>query len=389
MNTNPYSYKYHGTNTFDIKYSEESNLKELGLFMEFLEDLLIIAFFSSLLFSLFLCVIRFLIYLTQNNNRDDKEDNNIPFELGDRMKYYEEQSRKLEIVPNNRPFIVRLDGRAFSNLTKKYKKVSKDNLDLPYSKEFKHAMLLTANDLLHEFKCASVYTHSDEITLIFNNSNPESQYIFDGKVYKLLSLIPSFASGTFLLHFSQELMENGVRFGNSEFDNNDSCESNKRILQREKLTRKLTETNRLDSVPTFDARIIVFPEDKEYEIVNHMIWRSKGDCTRNFISLYAETYLGKKNIQNMSNAERLQKLKEKGYDLNAESTDFSLKHGTFLKYNSENDEVEFYVFKNLFFVADMYDFLTVKHGYELSKDQEAKLDMIMYNNKNYNILFDF
>lgn len=367
-------YQYHGQTQvnnneyFRIKCFENTEFCELS-------DLLIITLDSLILFSVFLCCIRFLAYLTRPSQ------NPVPFGLGERMKYYEEQSRKLEVIPNDRPFIVRLDGRAFSNFTRKYKKIAKDTLDLPYSKEFKHAMLLTANDLLHEFNCTTAYTHSDEITLIFNNINPESQYIFDGKVYKLLSLIPSFACGSFMLHFSEELINSGIQSEeNKENKENSKCD---------KLIKKLLEPNNIDSIPTFDARIIVFPKEKEYEIVNHMIWRSKGDCIRNFISLYAETYLGKKNILGMSNVERLEKLKEKGYDLNGENIDYSLKYGTFLKYNTKSNQVEFYVFKQISFTSYMYNFLTKKQDYELDKEQESNLSMLLYNYDNYGELFDF
>lgn len=39
----------------------------------------------------------------------------------------------------------------------------------------------------------------------------------------------------------------------------------------------------------FDARLVAFPADKEYEIVNHMIWRSIFDCERNAVSTYARS----------------------------------------------------------------------------------------------------
>jgi tRNA(His) 5'-end guanylyltransferase len=375
-------YQYHGTKIYDSFEKLDKRLSQNLILREFC-DFLIISSCSLILFSAILFLMRLLVNLTKKNINNNK---NIPFELEKRMKYYEEQSRKLEIVPNDKPFIIRLDGRAFNNFTKKYKQFSKSKLNVPYSKEFKNAMLLTASDLLREFKCATAYTHSDEITLIFNNTYLESQYLFDGRVFKLLSLIPSFACGSFMVHFSEELMESGIVLGNDNFDNNSK---NNKISRREKIMNKLMEPNKIDSIPTFDARIIVFPEEMEYEIVNHMIWRSKGDCTRNFISLYAETYLGKRNIIGMSNLERLEKLKELGYDLNSENIDYSLKHGTFLKYNSLNNEVEFYVFRNLSFTNDMYEFLTEKHNYELPHEQQSKLSMLLYNQDSYDVLFDF
>jgi hypothetical protein len=37
----------------------------------------------------------------------------------------------------------------------------------------------------------------------------------------------------------------------------------------------------------FDGRILIFENDETSEIMNHMIWRSVYDCSRNTISSYA------------------------------------------------------------------------------------------------------
>jgi tRNA(His) 5'-end guanylyltransferase len=365
--------QYHGTIT-DILYKKDKFNKSEDI--DILEKIfyIFISFFSFYIFLMFFHFLNKIANKYREEQEELERENQIPEDLGDRMKYYEEISRKLDLIPQYKPFIVRLDGRAFSNFTRKLKKDSKENNNLPYSKDFKRAMLFTANDIMREFKCASAYTHSDEITLIFNNPNPESQYIFDGKVFKLLSLIPSFASVSFMEHIYQETNYDSKKKSINSINSN--------------ICDHLNNSFNSEIKPTFDARIIVFPENKDYEIVNHMIWRSKCDCTRNFISLYAETFIGKKAIQNMSNLERIEILKERGYDLNSDEIDYSLKHGTFLKYNSENDEVEFYVFRNIQYSDDFYKFLTSKQNYYLSQDQMIYFKALSYNHNNYELLFN-
>jgi tRNA(His) 5'-end guanylyltransferase len=98
---------------------------------------------------------------------------------GNKMKYYEEESKTLIKVPNDRPFLIRLNGRNFINLTQKFKNLENK---LIFNVEFKNIMLLTAKDLMYEFKCSTVYTHSDEITLIFNN-DAKNECIFGGNIY--------------------------------------------------------------------------------------------------------------------------------------------------------------------------------------------------------------
>ena len=87
--------------------------------------------------------------------------------------------------------------------------------------EFKRSMIMTAHDLLHQFHASTVYTYSDEITLIFppvcmdaNKNIFLGKHLFNGKVNKLLSVIASYASVSFYKHISRELeIEYGIHRG--------------------------------------------------------------------------------------------------------------------------------------------------------------------------------
>ena len=352
---------------------------------------------------------------TENTLTSNETTEKIPVALGDRMKYYEEKSREFESVPPNLPFIVRLDGRCFSKFTRKFKKLATETgSKLPYFPQFKNAMILTAHHLMHEFGASSAYTHSDEITLIFGTSiltpgitrgsfadnhgkmvrfHNDTQmcslddvkygnHIFGGRVDKLLSVIASNCSTIFVGHFNKQLR-------NSGFDEMYFFESD--------LLNDLT-TTKTSGIPSFDSRLIVFPKDKEYEIVNHMIWRSKGDCTRNYVAMFAETHIPHNQLHGMSTATRIEKLKEFGYDLSDNSVDYAMKHGVFMK-RSVCDEANardtikttFYVFKNLTYSSDLLAFLLSKnnsgHDVFVEKHQDT-LQMLIYNERNYQKLFD-
>lgn len=241
----------------------------------------------------------------------------IPVDLGNRMKYYEQLSSTVNKIEPEFPFIVRIDGNNFSSFTHKLKNLYKH----VFVKEFQNAMIETCNDLLLKFRPSTAYTHSDEITLIFSPNKLENgtytQHPYGGRVDKLISLISSSASTS----FTKNLMKYKMY-----------VES---VDQIEKVVNSTSIA--------FDGRIIVFPIENTYEILNHMIWRTR-DANRNYISTYADKYIGKHNTFGMSNITKLEKLKtEHKFDLN--DTELSPnqlceKHGVFLKicHNKTHDK---------------------------------------------------
>lgn len=309
--------------------------------------------------------------------------------LKNRMKYYEKKSNDITCIPIDKPFIIRLSGKKFRSLTKRYRKLAKQNSDLPYSKEFKHSMMLTANDLLNQFMCSSVYTYFDQIILIMNMKEKNKTNKFGGSIQEMLSVISSYASTVFMCHFSEELLKCGINFG-KEMNENDSVIDitiKTQYLEKEKeLITKLTKTNKINSIPTFDAKIVVFPKNKEYEIVNYLIFHS-GNCTDKFITIYAETYLGDKEIRKKSNDKRIDLLKNMGHDLNSDEIDNVIKHGVFLKKPNKKD-TEFHIFTKLVFSDDLCDFLTNgKYCYVL-KNNNGEFQQIIRSKYNCFDLFD-
>ena len=268
--------------------------------------------------------------------------NEIPKELENRMKFYEEQSQEITVINKRSPFIVRLDGILFSKFTSKLKSMTNEKV---YLKEFRNAMQTTACDLLLKFNPTTVYTHSDEITLIFpdcvtyDNDGYElldREHYRGGKVFKLLTEIASTTSTSFTRNIRNQFKDN------------------------EEVTKFL-----LSKDVSFDARLIVFPNSYKYDIANHMIWRTR-DCYRNYVSDYAKSYFGSNKMHKVTTENRKFLLKEKGVDLdNDEQHDFeelSMKYGLFLKKFGTSKEsyiIQTFYTKKLYFSPELLDFLLI------------------------------
>lgn len=252
-------------------------------------------------------------YKIENNKEHNVEINyKLNEKLGDRMKKYE-ADMDYRILPCE-SFVVRLDGRSFSKFTKKFLK--------PFDIVFVKAMCKTMVDLVEEFDAQTGYTHSDEITLIFNSKCSKEEYdlflsglmdkkdlrihLFDGRIQKILTLLSSFCSVRFNYHLDKliELVENKYDLVFVEL-----IKSHKQM---------------------FDARILKFNESIKYEILNHQIWRSIHDCERNAISTYAHTYFGPKKIMNKNSSQMIKMLEEKNIFWNTNIPMF-IKHGIYCK----------------------------------------------------------
>ena len=94
-------------------------------------------------------------------------------------------------VPKNSKIIVRLDGRSFHKLAKDL------NLIKPYDENFYQVMSKVCNELFKEFSPVFVYTFSDEISLLLE------RIPFDGRIEKINSVIASFTSSSFVLHYDE------------------------------------------------------------------------------------------------------------------------------------------------------------------------------------------
>ena len=250
------------------------------------------------------------IYQYLEDYMNNLSENDKPSDLGERMKIYEDYTEyNIGDIDSQTGFIVRVDGRCFSNLLHQLKNQEIIELKTPFMSDFVKAMQLTTSDLLKEFNASTGYTHSDEISLYFkalNSPNDEEadmkEHIFGGRVQKLISLISSYASTRLIKHLS--------------YINKTKFES---ILDR----------------ITFDGRVICFPSN--FEVCNYFLWRSKQDCFRNFVSEICYMHFPKKSLNKLNVDERITKLRnEKHIDIN--DYNIFLRRGTFVKRELEHYE---------------------------------------------------
>lgn len=172
--------------------------------------------------------------------------NRVP--LGERMKKYEE-STNFRIIPRT-PVMIRIDGKKFSNLTKKLK------LEKPYDRIFSNWMTETTRRVCNEIQgCVLGYTQSDEITFVVRtDQTDDTTPWFDNRVQKIVSIASSVAS----VEFNYQMWN---------------------------------ATNHIGELRGyFDCR--AWPMPSLTEVVNNLIWRQR-DCTKNSISSAAYYEVGR------------------------------------------------------------------------------------------------
>ena len=138
-------------------------------------------------------------------------------------------------VPKNSKIIVRLDGRSFHKLAEDLELVK------PYDDNFYNVISEVCRDLFEEFSAEFVYAFSDEISLLLD------KIPFDGRVEKINSVIASFTSSSFVMHYDREFKK----------------------------------------PPAFDSRIIPI---SDCDIVNYFKWR-QGESWRNCVNSHGISYL--------------------------------------------------------------------------------------------------
>ena len=180
------------------------------------------------------------------------------------------------------PVLVMIDGRGFSKLIKnKYKK--------PFDPDFIDLMNKTAEYCIGKIQCCKIaYVQSDEISFFIDSRKEESNPFFEYRLCKLLSIIPSMATGIF----------------------------NKLRLQKD-LNAPLCE---------FDCKVWNVPTNND--VFAWFLYR-QNDCTRNSKSQAAQSYLSHNELLGLNTDEQIEKLKLiKGVDWN--EYEDGMKYGRFV-----------------------------------------------------------
>lgn len=203
--------------------------------------------------------------------------------IGDRMKAYEEPSTSRRAF-KGQPLVARLDGKSFHTFTKGLKR--------PYDQRLSDLMIETMRELVDRFNATVGYVQSDEITLVWLTATDSTVELpFSGRFQKLESLLAGFCSAFF--------------------------------------TKRLTEylPEKAHAIPYFDCRAFVVPSIQE--AYHAVLWRQQ-DCTKNAISMAAQSMFSHKYLQ-CRNGPEMQELmwKEKGVNFNDYPAFF--KRGTFAR----------------------------------------------------------
>jgi tRNA(His) 5'-end guanylyltransferase len=197
------------------------------------------------------------------------------------MKSYEEPSTSRKAF-KGQPLIARLDGKSFHTFTK--------GLGRPFDVRLSGLMRDTMLELVDRFQAKVGYTQSDEITLCWHYPvDGTSEFPFDGRFQKLDSLLAAHATAFFNSRLASALPE------------------------------------KADRLPTFDCRSFVVPTLTE--AYHAFLWRQQ-DCTKNAISMAAQSMFSHKSLQGLHGPEMQEKMwKEKGVNFNEYPTFF--KRGVF------------------------------------------------------------
>lgn len=230
-----------------------------------------------------------------------KKENEVD-SLGARLKSYETIWNE-KVLDKNAPVYVRLDGRHFSKLTSSmgYPYADLENYDKTkskYSSFLWGLMRMTAVDLLVEFKSDIVEVHSDEISLGWKEFK---NVPFNGRFFKILSNIPSYASvSLYRRAYNVKRLKINVR--------------------NEGATYEKDIDHVLNCSPSFDCRMFQVPD--MFELMNCFIWR-QNDCIRGTINQYAQRYFSAKQLENKTIKDRIDMLQAAGHEEYMTSRDFS------------------------------------------------------------------
>ncbi|MBO6030873.1 MAG: tRNA(His) guanylyltransferase Thg1 family protein [Prevotella sp.] len=196
------------------------------------------------------------------------------------MKEYEGIEAKRTLVPGL-PVCIRLDGRAFHNVTK--------NCLRPFDAELREVMCRVTTALMEECNAVIGYTQSDEITLVLKPMDHIGDYYFGGRIQKICSMLAAVASVKF------NYLVHDVEFTKLE----------PRIGKR---------------TAYFDCRAWNVPHMDFAALV--LSWR-QADSIKNAISMIAQTLYPHKELLNKNSDDKLEMIKKAGYKMKWSPTEWN------------------------------------------------------------------
>ena len=188
----------------------------------------------------------------------------------DQLRIDESKFRGWEIYSRETvkaPIIVRMDGRGFHRVA------DECGMERPFDGRFHESMIETAKALMMEagFNISVAHTASDEISLLFLS---DSHVPFNGRIEKILSILPSYASS-----FLQNLLRRHFSY---------------------------------EKPVSFDARIVKVNDRRE--ILEYFRWRCL-NAFRNFLNAYANKIIGRDETFGLKGHKIVRELRMRGFDV--------------------------------------------------------------------------
>lgn len=230
--------------------------------------------------------------------------------LKEKCEYY----RKLtdyRLLPNGY-VLVMIDGKNFSNLIK-------NKFEKPFDNWFIQTMNETAEHVCKQIQnCKGAFVQSDEISFLIKDNNL-TELPYDGRLCKLLSIIPATATS----FFTKKMVDKRT------------CDEIKKIVTLsshieefdEPISGEIGKFYATD-IPDylFDCKVWSVPN--ENDAISWFLYRQI-DCVRNSKQQFCQTYLSHNELKGLDCDKQVQLCKEKtGHDWNIISED--KKYGRFI-----------------------------------------------------------
>jgi len=233
-------------------------------------------------------------------------------ELGTRIKRLEAQTTKTYLMPGL-PIYARIDGRAFHTFCRGLKK--------PFCYELVETMQEVTKFLVEETHAQLGYVQSDEISLCWLDIDKAP---FDGKLFKLQSVLASLATSKFVNYITEKYYNAYFNFKSMEGKQDPHCEHWGYQMDCEAWYPLYDKCRKI--IPSFDCRVFQLPN--EMELANTFVWREI-DAVRNSVSMLAQANFSHKELQGKDRKAMLTMLEEKGIRWNELRDD--LKRGAYFK----------------------------------------------------------
>ena len=234
-------------------------------------------------------------------------------ELGLRIKEnYEAQTTDRKLIPGL-PIYARIDGRAFHTFCR--------NLNKPFCMQLVETMQEVTKFLIEETHAQLGYVQSDEISLCWLDVDKAP---FDGKLFKLESVLASLATSKFVNYITEKYYNAYFNFKSMEGKQDPHCEHWGYQMDCEAWYPLYAKCRKI--IPSFDCRVFQLPN--EIELANTFIWREM-DAVRNSVSMLAQANFSHKELQGKNKKEMITMLEEKGIRWNELNPD--LKQGAYFR----------------------------------------------------------